>query len=182
MARAAHGRGALEVGDSAGGAQGAGPAARREAAAFRRLDQQGRAGRVGGGDPLQDPPSSRALSALSPASARPSWTARASAIRAAASAGGGRARSASVTGGISTCRSMRSGSGPEIRLMDWIWQRVAAAFARVGRGDQLHPRPIALMGVGAGHRNLAGVGQLAQGVQRLASKFAALTPRAIGRS
>lgn len=65
---------------------------------------------------LADP---EALGAASVSSNRASWTSRAWATRAAAwavpSAGGGRARSAAVTGGTSTCRSIRSISGPEMR-------------------------------------------------------------------
>ena len=49
------------------------------------------------------------------------WMARALATRRATcsepSAGGGRARSAALTGSTSTCRSMRSSSGPE--TLDW---------------------------------------------------------------
>ena len=97
------------------------PRADRPPASAAR-DRSARAGGSRSAIDSSQSPSARALiAAPSPpaAAARSACNRRAAATRAEASAvpslGAGSARSAAVTGGTSTCRSMRSISGPEMR-------------------------------------------------------------------
>ena len=128
----AHAWRSLQVGDGAGQAQGAGPAARAQAPGLGGAGQQGAGGGVERDDPLQPFP----LGAGVDRGGR--LAGLGGAVRLDLARGGDaggdlggplrrrrQGRSAAVTGGTSTVRSMRSSRGPDTRLWYDTWHRGA---------------------------------------------------------
>ncbi len=104
------------------------------------------------------------------------------------SAGGGRLRSLADTPATSTCRSIRSNSGPEMRglVIGAAFGGAAAGLCRIAQitaaagihgRHKLEPRRIAHMRIGPRHHRLAGFNRLAQTVQRPALEFRQLVQK-----